>query len=160
MVTKSACCCGSSQFGLPKGWGFPCQVCPMTGSFEFDQLCPHGDGFTNSGDDINECATNPKICGDHGDCENIQGSYRCKCEPGFQPDPTGKKCEDIDECSDPFNCRKGICDQSFHNCGNFEKIFSNKNPVNCTLLHKFSIFYTILAPFHDFFHIFNKKFKL
>ena len=101
----------------------------MTGSYEFDQLCPHGiktnfsvkshnflsfkiilgSGFTNSGEDINECATNPKICGDHGACENIQGSYRCKCEPGYQPDPTGKTCEDINECSDPFNCRKGQC---------------------------------------------------
>ena len=129
MVSKSSCCCGTSQFGLPKGWGFPCQVCPMTGSYEFDQLCPHGiktnfsvkshnflsfkkiagSGFTNSGEDINECATNPKICGDHGACENIQGSYRCKCEPGYQPDPTGKTCEDINECSDPFNCRKGQC---------------------------------------------------
>ena len=109
MVSKSSCCCGTSQFGLPKGWGFPCQVCPMTGSYEFDQLCPHGSGFTNSGEDINECATNPKICGDRGACENIQGSYRCKCEPGYQPDPTGKTCEDINECSDPFNCRKGQC---------------------------------------------------
>ena len=39
-------------------------------------------------------------------------------------------------------------------------IFSNEIPVNCTLLHKFSLFYTILALFHNFFHIFTKKSKL
>ena len=53
-------------------------------------------------------------------------------------------------------------DQSFHNCGNFENLihnFSNKNSANCILLHKFSLFYTILAIFHKFFHIFTKKFK-
>ena len=36
-------------------------------------------------------------------------------------------------------------------------IFSNKNTVNCVLLHKFSLFYTILALFHSFFHIFTKN---
>ena len=39
-------------------------------------------------------------------------------------------------------------------------IFSNKNSVNCILLHKFSLFSAILALFHNFFHIFTKKFKL
>ena len=39
-------------------------------------------------------------------------------------------------------------------------IFSNKNSINFTLLHIFSLFCTILALFHNFFHIFTKKFKL
>ena len=43
---------------------------------------------------------------------------------------------------------------------NWSTIFSNKNSINCILLHKFSLFYTILAIFHNFFHIFTKKFKL
>ena len=38
-------------------------------------------------------------------------------------------------------------------------IFINKNSVNCILLHKFSLFYTILALFSNFFYISTKKFK-
>ena len=63
----------------------------MPGSFEFEQLCPFGNGFTNSGEDINECAQNLKICGDQGACENLMGSYQCICEPGYEPDHTGKQ---------------------------------------------------------------------
>ena len=36
-------------------------------------------------------------------------------------------------------------------------IFINKNPVNCILLHKFSLFYTILCLFNYFSHIFALK---
>ncbi len=81
----------------------------MLGSYEFQQLCPRGPGFTNSGDDINECAQNPNICSDHGACENLPGSYKCICDPGYEPDITGKSCEDINECRIPGNCRKGQC---------------------------------------------------
>ena len=81
----------------------------MMGSYEFEQLCPYGPGFTNGGDDINECAQDAKVCGDHGACENLMGSYQCICEPGYQPDISGKQCEDVNECLDPLNCRKGQC---------------------------------------------------
>ena len=37
------------------------------------------------------------------------------------------------------------------------KNFSNKNPTNCILLHKFSLFSLNFDHFHNFFHIFNKK---
>ena len=77
----------------------------MPGSFNFEQLCPYGNGFTNSGEDINECAQNPKICGDHGACENLMGSYQCICEPGYEPDQTRKQCKDVNECQDPLICR-------------------------------------------------------
>ena len=42
----------------------------------FQRLCPHGSGFTNSGDDINECTATVNPCGDNGACENLMGSYR------------------------------------------------------------------------------------
>ncbi len=32
-------------------------------------------GFTNGGDDINECAQDPNIC-ENGACENMLGGYR------------------------------------------------------------------------------------
>ena len=56
MVSKSTCCCAALPFSVPKGWGVPCQQCAMPGSYEFEQLCPYGNGFTNSGEDINEVA--------------------------------------------------------------------------------------------------------
>ena len=37
--------------------------------------------------DVNECVTKP--CHNSGTCENLQGSYRCKCKAGF----LGKHCE-------------------------------------------------------------------
>ena len=37
--------------------------------------------------DVNECVTRP--CRNGGTCENLQGSYRCKCKAGF----LGKHCE-------------------------------------------------------------------
>ena len=37
--------------------------------------------------DVNECVTKP--CRNGGTCENLQGSYRCKCKAGF----LGKHCE-------------------------------------------------------------------
>lgn len=108
MISKSTCCCGSLIFNSPFGWGTPCQMCPPPGSSDFQKLCPHGSGKTHRGDDINECINDP--CGENGACENIIGSYRCVCADGYQLDSSGKKCKDIDECSDPDVCTNGgIC---------------------------------------------------
>lgn len=79
------------------GWGTTCQPCPMPGTTDFDLLCPHGPGSTFDGHDINECAQNPNIC-QNGACENMIGTYRCICNPGFEADETGKICTDINEC--------------------------------------------------------------
>ena len=109
MVSKSTCCCCSVSFAQVMGWGSPCSSCPIQGSPEFQQLCPHGDGFTNSGDDINECSQNPDICS-NGACENLIGTYRCICNPGYEVDGAGKTCRDIDECAiDKLMCDGGQC---------------------------------------------------
>ncbi|KAK3920598.1 Fibrillin-1 [Frankliniella fusca] len=108
-VTRSSCCCCTVIFGQPSGWGTPCQQCPLQGTHEFDQLCPHGPGMTFSGDDINECAQNPSLC-PNGACENLMGSHRCICNPGYQVDVTGKVCTDINECElDNMVCNGGQC---------------------------------------------------
>ncbi|XP_069699509.1 fibrillin-2-like isoform X2 [Periplaneta americana] len=108
-VTKSSCCCCTVITGQPMGWGTPCQPCPPQGSFEFESLCPHGAGMTFNGDDINECAQNPGIC-QNGACENLMGTYRCICNPGYQVDNTGKICSDINECElDELVCSGGQC---------------------------------------------------
>lgn len=41
--------------------------------------------------DMNECAMNPEIC-QNGACENLDGSYRCICNPGYRADQSGKRC--------------------------------------------------------------------
>lgn len=78
-------------------WGQTCQPCPMPGTTDFELLCPHGPGSTFDGNDINECAQNPNIC-QNGACENLIGTYRCICNPGYEVDETGKICTDINEC--------------------------------------------------------------
>ena len=46
----------------------------------------------------------------NGACENMLGTYRCVCNPGYQVDPTGKKCTDINECAvDNLLCDGGQC---------------------------------------------------
>uniref|UniRef100_A0A131YT62 Nidogen n=1 Tax=Rhipicephalus appendiculatus TaxID=34631 RepID=A0A131YT62_RHIAP len=108
-VKKSACCCGAHpQQGLC-AWGGQCTPCPQPGTPEHSRLCPNGTGSGGDGEDINECWVYPDIC-PNGACENLKGSYRCICNPGYQVDSTGKICEDIDECKvNLMLCENGLC---------------------------------------------------
>ncbi|GAB6029259.1 hypothetical protein CHUAL_005025 [Chamberlinius hualienensis] len=61
--------------------------------------------------DINECDT-PNICRSYERCINSQGSYRCQslvnCGPGYELDPQGATCVDVDECvQGNHECRGG-----------------------------------------------------
>ncbi|XP_014244418.1 fibrillin-2-like [Cimex lectularius] len=108
-VSKSSCCCCVTFPNQPMAWGSSCQICPQPNTEEFRTLCPHGPGMTNAGIDINECSQNPNIC-QNGACENLMGSHRCICNPGFESDVTGKACVDIDECKTDDNiCMGGQC---------------------------------------------------
>lgn len=42
--------------------------------------------------DIDECV-NETICGNHGFCENTDGSFRCQCDQGYTNPP-----EDMSKC--------------------------------------------------------------
>ncbi|XP_059690283.1 fibrillin-2 isoform X2 [Gavia stellata] len=104
-VTKSECCCANPDYGF----GEPCHPCPAKNSAEFHGLCSSGIGITVDGRDINECALDPDICS-NGICENLHGSYRCNCNSGYEPDPSGTHCVDIDECSvNGLLCDNGLC---------------------------------------------------
>lgn len=48
----------------------------------------NSDGFTSllALSDIDECA-NDTICGNHGFCENTDGSFRCHCDQGYTNPP-------------------------------------------------------------------------
>lgn len=41
--------------------------------------------------DVDEC-TNGTVCGTHGFCENMDGSYRCLCYQGYQDTQDGQGC--------------------------------------------------------------------
>lgn len=53
------------------------------------------DGYTHVTDgsfctDVDECSETG-MC-DHGSCVNIDGSFKCICEPGYTLSPSGKTC--------------------------------------------------------------------
>ncbi|XP_028830877.1 nidogen-2 [Denticeps clupeoides] len=48
--------------------------------------------------DVDECAEGLSSCGSHSECENLQGSYRCRCEAGYELGSDGHSCVDVDEC--------------------------------------------------------------
>lgn len=41
--------------------------------------------------DVDECM-NGTVCGSHGFCENMDGSYRCLCYQGYQDTQDGQGC--------------------------------------------------------------------
>ena len=57
--------------------------------------------------DIDECAESPWLCKMAGTCQNLPGSYQCECQRGFEPDPTGTTCVDMNECDEDDMCDYG-----------------------------------------------------
>ena len=49
-------------------------------------------------EDIDECAAEVDVCGSHGSCMNVEGSYTCNCEAGFVFIPDSG-CQDVNECA-------------------------------------------------------------
>lgn len=50
--------------------------------------------------DIDECTIDPDICGNHAECKNTHGGYRCDaraCPSGYHSKWDGN-CVDINEC--------------------------------------------------------------
>ncbi|XP_062579175.1 uncharacterized protein LOC134241103 [Saccostrea cucullata] len=61
-------------------------------------ICNEGWRGSDCNEDIDECFTTPHVCGLSKICQNLQGSYKCVCQDGFQLQ--GDACTDIDECVD------------------------------------------------------------
>eukprot|EP00736_Rhodelphis_marinus_P000713 Rmarinus@m.19555 len=59
-------------------------------------VCPSG-YIADSCADIDECANNAHQCAFEATCKNLEGSYSCTCNEGYDGD--GFFCEDIDECA-------------------------------------------------------------
>ncbi|XP_066026327.1 uncharacterized protein [Pocillopora verrucosa] len=60
-------------------------------------LCNTGFKGPRCKKDVNECADGTSNCSADAMCNNTEGSYCCKCKPGFTGD--GRICKDIDECA-------------------------------------------------------------
>ncbi|XP_059840950.1 latent-transforming growth factor beta-binding protein 4-like isoform X3 [Hypanus sabinus] len=71
---------------------FHCLPCP-TGYQIRDRKCT----------DIDECARGA-TCGEAGMCVNTEGSYRCRCNPGYRLRADGNQCADINECFEGDYC--------------------------------------------------------
>ncbi|OPJ85914.1 latent-transforming growth factor beta-binding protein 4-like [Patagioenas fasciata monilis] len=48
--------------------------------------------------DIDECQRGDVCAG--GTCVNTDGSFECRCPPGFRTDVTQAQCHDLDECQE------------------------------------------------------------
>ncbi len=74
-------------------------------------LCECKDGFERVGDacvNIDECARDTDRCDVNANCSDKTPGYSCECRPGFQSQPDGLSCADIDECkTGEATCRAG-----------------------------------------------------
>ncbi|OCT77882.1 hypothetical protein XELAEV_18028979mg [Xenopus laevis] len=71
--------------------------------------CPDGfNGLNGQCFDINECQEDTSLCA-NGDCSNLEGSYRCTCQRGYDVTSDGKECIDINECQSGTLCLNGLC---------------------------------------------------
>ncbi|MGH0178286.1 UNVERIFIED_CONTAM: hypothetical protein FKN15_077350 [Acipenser sinensis] len=72
----------------------------------------HHPDATAVGEEINECAVNPEICGP-GYCINLPMGYTCVCNAGFQLNNELTTCVDIIECElSPRLCSNGRCENT------------------------------------------------
>uniref|UniRef100_A0A671QWH7 Latent-transforming growth factor beta-binding protein 1 n=1 Tax=Sinocyclocheilus anshuiensis TaxID=1608454 RepID=A0A671QWH7_9TELE len=111
-TTLQECCCTAGQ-----GWGLMCQydVCPETGTADFQSLCPSGRGYvtTETGvfsyKDVDECKLfDPEVC-KGGVCVNNIPGYACYCASGFYYDTDLLECIDNNECESEETCTGGQC---------------------------------------------------
>ncbi|MGH0153156.1 UNVERIFIED_CONTAM: hypothetical protein FKN15_043391 [Acipenser sinensis] len=72
----------------------------------------HHPEVTAVGEEINECAVNPEICGP-GYCINLPLGYTCVCNAGFHLNNELTTCVDINECEQsPQPCSNGRCENT------------------------------------------------
>ncbi|XP_062325560.1 latent-transforming growth factor beta-binding protein 2-like [Osmerus eperlanus] len=83
------------------------------GSYRCFRGCQPGlEGALEGDCDTDECL-NETICGDHGFCENTDGSFRCQCDQGYTnpPGDPGQACVDVNECEMSLAlCGTALCE--------------------------------------------------
>ncbi|OWF52578.1 Hemicentin-1 [Mizuhopecten yessoensis] len=69
--------------------------------------------------DIDECTEDPGIC--QHKCTNTEGSFKCTCPKGYKVSRNGRKCIDVNECSElSIDC--GPDQMCFNTRGNYHCI--------------------------------------
>lgn len=92
-------------------------ICPSGYGGDGKKAEHGGQGCVN----VDECRSGLHTCDLHSqECLDTQGSYECRCKPGFAMAPNGKLCLDIDECQQPS---LNTCDPKTSVCHNLEGSF-------------------------------------
>ncbi|XP_072038061.1 fibrillin-2-like isoform X2 [Amphiura filiformis] len=108
-VSISQCCCSVVAMDKATGWGASCLSCPQQGTQQWQRLCGTHPGRDMDNNNINECILFSNLC-INGVCEDLEGNYHCKCNPGFEMDNNGKGCRDTNECAiNRLLCNGGQC---------------------------------------------------
>ncbi|XP_078097996.1 latent-transforming growth factor beta-binding protein 4-like isoform X3 [Mustelus asterias] len=113
-VTRQECCCTVGE-----GWGKECKIyqCPVSGSDDYQSLCPQGQGFLSipqssfgrNYKDADECLLfGSEVC-KNGVCVNTVPGYSCYCPAGYYYHSIRLECIDNDECEDETACDNGVC---------------------------------------------------
>ncbi|XP_026106446.1 CD97 antigen-like [Carassius auratus] len=136
-------------------------------------FCPPGfhEPTTGSGcEDIDECVTDPGLCGDHVQCFNTPGSYYCNCNEGFRSitanfTATSGECRDINECIEKTHECRGdmkcvntmgsfmcVCPPGFHEpttgsgCEDVDECVSSVCGVHSSCINTLGSFRCICSP--------------
>ncbi|XP_067687043.1 uncharacterized protein [Haliotis asinina] len=87
-------------------WGLNCANecgCSPLGTSMCDKTlgCVCHSGWTGDkcDQDKNECST--VTCQANSDCQNLPGSYRCRCRSGYSLSADNTTCDNINECANP-----------------------------------------------------------
>uniref|UniRef100_A0A4W3I970 Nidogen 1 n=1 Tax=Callorhinchus milii TaxID=7868 RepID=A0A4W3I970_CALMI len=92
----------------------------------------YGDGISCY--DVDECRIDSTICGNHAECNNQPGTFRCECFSGYQFAADGRTCVLIQRPVNP--CQTGI-----HSCDSPERarcIYTGDSGHICTCLPGFT----------------------
>uniref|UniRef100_A0A3Q2FWM7 Latent-transforming growth factor beta-binding protein 1 n=1 Tax=Cyprinodon variegatus TaxID=28743 RepID=A0A3Q2FWM7_CYPVA len=78
--------------------------------------------------DIDECQ-DERVC-IRGQCLNTEGSFLCRCSPGFRLSSTGDECDDVDECQEEASPCQDV-GECVNNVGSYTCICPEDIPLWC-----------------------------
>ncbi|XP_067902931.1 kielin/chordin-like protein isoform X2 [Heterodontus francisci] len=121
LLANGRTCITSKYLGLTGLSGrcgeYGCDMsCNHGGCEEISRVCPIGFTMIETSNgvsckDLDECAGNRSPCQQR--CQNVVGSFKCSCRPGFYLHNNGHSCIDVNECRWLGESR--VCHHSCHN---------------------------------------------
>ncbi|XP_041052588.1 von Willebrand factor C and EGF domain-containing protein-like [Carcharodon carcharias] len=121
LLANGRTCITSKYLGLTGVSGrcgeYGCDMsCNHGGCEEISRVCPIGFTMIETSNgvsckDLDECTGNRSPCQQR--CQNVVGSFKCSCRPGFYLHNNGHSCTDLNECRWIGESR--VCHQSCHN---------------------------------------------